>query len=40
MIRLPGKEHLTSVYPGTIPKEYIEGLVRFIDANDSVRPVS
>lgn len=40
MIRLSGKEHLTSVYPGTIPKEYIEGLVRFIDANDGVRPVS
>jgi pimeloyl-ACP methyl ester carboxylesterase len=40
IIRLPGKEHLTSVYPGTIPKEYIEGLVRFIDANDIARSAS
>ena len=36
MIRLPAKEHLTSVYPGTIPKEYIDGIVRFINANDVV----
>ena len=34
MIRLPGKEHLTSYYPGTIPKTYIDSLVRFVNAND------
>ena len=36
MIRLPGKEHLTSYYPGTIPKIYTDGIVRFINANDVV----
>jgi pimeloyl-ACP methyl ester carboxylesterase len=36
MIRLPGKEHLTSVYPGTIPREYIDAIVRFVNANDVV----
>jgi pimeloyl-ACP methyl ester carboxylesterase len=40
MIRLPGKEHLTSVYPDTIPKEYVDGLVRFITANDVAAPTT
>ena len=31
---LPGKSHLTAIAPGYIPKEYIETLVAFIDAND------
>lgn len=32
---LPGKSHLTAIAPGYIPKEYIESLVAFINANDS-----
>jgi pimeloyl-ACP methyl ester carboxylesterase len=31
---LPGKSHLTAIMAGYIPKEYIESLVAFIDAND------
>ena len=31
---LPGKSHLTSIAPATMPKEYLESLVRFIDSND------
>ena len=31
---LPGKSHLTAISPGYIPKEYIESLVKFINAND------
>jgi len=31
---LPGKSHLTAIASGYIPKEYIESLVKFIDAND------
>jgi pimeloyl-ACP methyl ester carboxylesterase len=31
---LPGKSHLTAISPGYIPKEYIESLVAFINAND------
>lgn len=32
---LPGKSHLTAIAAGYIPKQYIESLVKFIDANDS-----
>lgn len=31
---LPGKSHLTAIMAGYIPKEYVESLVRFINAND------
>jgi pimeloyl-ACP methyl ester carboxylesterase len=31
---LPGKSHLTAIMPGYIPKEYIETMAAFIDAND------
>jgi len=31
---LPGKSHQTAIAPGYMPKEYLESLVRFIDAND------
>jgi pimeloyl-ACP methyl ester carboxylesterase len=31
---LPGKVHLTAIMPGFMPKEYIESLSAFIDAND------
>lgn len=31
---LPGKGHMTSIMAETIPPEYIQELVRFIDAND------
>jgi pimeloyl-ACP methyl ester carboxylesterase len=31
---LPGKSHLTAIAPGYIPKEYIESLAAFINAND------
>jgi len=31
---LPGKSHLTAIMPGYIPKEYIETVAAFIDAND------
>jgi pimeloyl-ACP methyl ester carboxylesterase len=31
---LPGKSHLTAIMAGYMPKEYIEALVAFIDAND------
>ena len=30
---LPGKSHL-AISPGYIPKEYIESIVNFINAND------
>lgn len=31
---LPGKSHLTAIVAPYMPKEYLESLVRFIDAND------
>jgi pimeloyl-ACP methyl ester carboxylesterase len=31
---LPGKSHLTAIMAGYMPKEYIDSLVAFIDAND------
>jgi len=31
---LPGKSHLTAIAAGYIPKEYIESLVKFVNAND------
>jgi pimeloyl-ACP methyl ester carboxylesterase len=31
---LPGKSHLTAIMAGYIPHEYIDELVKFIDAND------
>lgn len=31
---LPGKSHLTAIAAPYMPKEYLESLVRFIDAND------
>ena len=32
---LPGKSHQTAIAPGYMPKEYLESLVRFVDANDA-----
>jgi len=34
-IVLPGKSHLTAIAAPYIPKEYVEGLARFINANES-----
>ncbi len=34
-IVLPGKSHLTAIVAGQMPPEYIDGLVRFIDGNDT-----
>jgi pimeloyl-ACP methyl ester carboxylesterase len=31
---LPGKSHLTAIMSGYMPKEYVDALVAFIDAND------
>jgi pimeloyl-ACP methyl ester carboxylesterase len=31
---LPGKSHLTAIMAGYVPKQYVETLVEFIDAND------
>jgi len=31
---LPGKSHLTSIAPATMPREYPDSLVRFINSND------
>jgi pimeloyl-ACP methyl ester carboxylesterase len=31
---LPGKSHLTAIMMGYMPKEYLESLVKFINAND------
>lgn len=31
---LPGKSHLTAIMVGYMPKEYLESLVKFINAND------
>jgi pimeloyl-ACP methyl ester carboxylesterase len=31
---LPGKSHLTAIMVGYMPKEYLESVVRFINAND------
>ena len=31
---LPGKSHLTAIMAGYIPPEYVDELVKFIDAND------
>jgi hypothetical protein len=31
---LPGKSHLTAIASGYMPKEYLESLVKFINAND------
>ena len=33
-IVLPGKSHLTAIMAGYMPKEYLEGVVKFINAND------
>ena len=33
-IVLPGKSHLTAIASGYLPKEYAEGLVRFVNAHD------
>jgi pimeloyl-ACP methyl ester carboxylesterase len=32
---LPGKSHLTAIVAGSMPPEYLEATVRFIDANDA-----
>ena len=34
---LPGKSHLTAIMAGYMPKEYLESLVKFINANDPKR---
>jgi hypothetical protein len=34
---LPGKSDLTAIEPGYMPKEYLEALVKFINANDLKR---
>lgn len=31
---LPGKSHMSAIAAGTIPPQYTESLVKFIDAND------
>jgi len=31
---LPGKSHLTAIAPGYMPQEYLQAIVRFIDAHD------
>ena len=31
---LPGKSHLTTIMAGYMPKEYLDALVEFINAND------
>ena len=31
---LPGKSHLTAIMAGYMPKEYLESLVKFVNAND------
>ena len=31
---LPGKSHLTAIMAGYMPKEYLESVVKFINAND------
>jgi len=31
---LPGKSHLTAIMAGYMPKEYLDSLVKFINAND------
>jgi len=36
-IVLPGKSHLTAIAAPYMPKEYLESVVRFIDANDPVK---
>jgi hypothetical protein len=33
-IVLPGKSHLTAIMAGYMPKEYLDSLVKFINAND------
>ena len=33
-IVLPGKSHLTAIMAGYMPKEYLDGVVKFINAND------
>lgn len=32
---LPGKSHLTAIAAPYMPREYLESVVRFIDANDA-----
>lgn len=32
---LPGKSHLTAIVAETMPREYVDSVVRFIDANDA-----
>jgi len=31
---LPGKSHLTAIVAGSMPPEYLEAVVRFVDSND------
>jgi hypothetical protein len=35
--RVAVKSHLTAISPGYIPREYIESIVKFINANDPVK---
>jgi pimeloyl-ACP methyl ester carboxylesterase len=37
---LPGKSHLTAIAAPYMPKEYLESVVRFINANDPPKPVT
>ena len=38
---LPGKSHLTAIMAGYMPKEYLESVVKFINANDpKQRPIA
>lgn len=40
-IVLPGKSHLTAIMAGYMPKEYLESVVKFINANDPKhRPIA
>jgi pimeloyl-ACP methyl ester carboxylesterase len=34
-VMLPGKSHLTAIMAGYMPKEYLESVVKFINANDT-----
>jgi pimeloyl-ACP methyl ester carboxylesterase len=40
-VMLPGKSHLTAIMAGYMPKEYLESVVKFINANDpKQRPIA
>jgi pimeloyl-ACP methyl ester carboxylesterase len=40
-IVLPGKSHLTAIMAGYMPKEYLESVVKFVNANDpKQRPIA